>query len=333
MRAPTSSGRQVVLWLLVLVLLVPAALLTFARLAEPEVGFWIQAEAFAPVAIVLYATALVLLVARLALRRWRAGAGGAGATAVAAALALAGLCLHAWWFAPQVVGADPPPGAGAEPVTVMTANLLKGEADGAEVVREATEEHVDLLVVEEVTPAELADMDRAGLDDLLPHRVGEPRSYGDGTMVFSRAVLGAAHRVPTLHDGWVVDMGGLTVLAVHPYAPTVADGWVSDHAAVTDAVERWSPDLVVGDLNATADHAPMRELADEGYRDVGELANEGWQPTWPSGAAVTVLGIPVPALAQIDHVLVGARMAALSMHTLEIPGSDHRAVVAEVATR
>ncbi len=70
------------------------------------------------------------------------------------------------------------------------------------------------------------------------------------------------------------------------------------------------PDLVVGDFNATADHEPMRSLADAGYRDVGELANEGWQPTWPSGDAVELLGVSVPSLVQIDHVLVGPRLAA-----------------------
>ena len=41
-------------------------------------------------------------------------------------------------------------------------------------------------------------------------------------------------------------------------------------------------DLVVGDLNATPDHAPIRELADAGWRDAAELANEGWLPTWPA---------------------------------------------------
>ena len=90
------------------------------------------------------------------------------------------------------------------------------------------------------------------------------------------------------------------------------------------------PDLVVGDFNATADHAPMRALADAGYRDVGELANQGWQPTWPTRGVFDLLGLP---LAQIDHVLVGDRLAALDLGTVAVPGSDHRAVVATVALK
>ena len=61
--------------------------------------------------------------------------------------------------------------------------------------------------------------------------------------------------------------------------------------------------------------------------------NEGWQPTWPSSGRVDVAGIPVPALMQIDHVLVGPGLAALAMRTVELPGSDHRAVIAEVAAK
>ena len=45
------------------------------------------------------------------------------------------------------------------------------------------------------------------------------------------------------------------------------------------------------------------------------------------------IGLALPPLAQIDHVLVGPSMAAVGMHTVDLPGSDHRGVVAEVARR
>ncbi|HYF74233.1 MAG TPA: endonuclease/exonuclease/phosphatase family protein, partial [Nocardioides sp.] len=229
-------------------------------------------------------------------------------------------------------GAHPPPADGAATLRVMTANIAQGDGDPFELVRVASEERLDLLVVEEINAAALADMDRAGLGDLLPHRVGEPRSDGHATMVFARTELGPAVRTDTWHDGWVVPMGDLVVVATHPQAPTEPDIWRADHAALLDAVREHDPDLVLGDLNATADHAPMRVLADAGLRGAGELANEGWQPTWPaSGRWSFVVGLP--PLAQIDHVLVGPRLAAVSQHTVDLPGSDHRAVVAEVALK
>jgi endonuclease/exonuclease/phosphatase (EEP) superfamily protein YafD len=284
------------------------------------------AEGFTPLAIVLYGVAAVLLGVRLLFTRgWWVWA--------FAGIALVGLVAHCWWFAPQVTGANPPPVDGADTLVMMTANIAQGDGDPIELVRRASDEHVDLLVVEEITAADLADMERSGIADLLPYRAGRTGTGGAGTMVFSRAELGPAERTDTRHDGWIVTMDDLTLIATHPQAPTQPDIWTDDHAALLAAVREHQPDLVLGDFNATDDHAPMRALADAGYRDVGELANEGWQPTWPANDRWALLpGLSFPA-AQIDHVLVGPRMAAIGQHTVEIPGSDHRAVVALVARK
>ena len=318
-------ARVVVLWLVVAALLAPALLLSVTRIVEPDGGFWIQAEAFTPIGIALYAAALLVLAVRLlVVRRWRSPA------APLAVLAVAGLLLHGWWYSPQLTGANPPPADGADRLVVMSANLREGEADGIDLVQRASDAGVDLLVVEEITAAELADMDRAGLGDLFPYRVGTPNDAADGTMAFARTDLTNPVAIATSHDGWSFEMGDLTVLAVHSYAPTTPDAWRADLAVIADETRSTDPDLVVGDFNATADHEPMRELADAGYRDVGELANQGWQPTWPTSGVFDVLGLPV---AQIDHVLVGPRVAAVGMRTVQIAGSDHRAVIAEVAPK
>ena len=58
--------RVLVLWAVVLVLLLPAVALTFARVAEPDVGLWIRLEAFTPLALPLYAAAALVLGVRLA---------------------------------------------------------------------------------------------------------------------------------------------------------------------------------------------------------------------------------------------------------------------------
>lgn len=312
-------------WAAVTLLLLPALTVTYVRVAEPHRASTLLLEGFTPLAIVPYAAATVLLGVRLLrVRRWW--------TWVAAGVAAAGLVVHCWWFAPQLTGANPPPAAGAEPLIVMTANIAQGDGDPIELVRIASEEHVDLLVVEEITTADLDEMDRSGIKGLLPYRVGRAGSGGAGTMLFSRTELGPAERTDTWHDGWITTMGDLTVIGAHPQAPTQPDVWTSDHAALLAAVREHHPDLVIGDLNATVDHAPMRALADAGYRDVGELANEGWHPTWPANGRWRLL-VALPPLAQIDHVLVGPRMAAVREHMVTIPGTDHRAVVAVVARK
>ena len=321
-------ARAVLLPALIALLLAPALLLTTVRLVEPAGGRWVRVEAFTPVALALYAAVLVALLVPLVRRRPRPPA-----LVLVAALALAGLGLHGWWFSPQLLGANPPAAAGAEPFTVMTANLTGGRGDGIALVQSASEAGVDVLVVEEITPDALTRMQQAGLDDLFPHRVGSAEERFQGTMVFAREPLGEPTRVPTTFDSWEVAMGDLTLLAVHPSPPTDVAAWRRDHAAIRAAVASGSPDLVVGDFNATPDHAPMRALADAGYRTVAELANEGWQPTWPANGIFRIHGFPLPRFAPLDHVLVGERLAALGSSTVALDGTDHRAVVAQVARK
>lgn len=316
--------------------LVPALLLTLDRLADPASGRLVRAESFTPLALPAYAVVLVAsLVVLVVLSRRGASRPRRLPAVLVTLVAVAGLALHGYWFSDRVLGANPPPAAGSEPVTVLTANLYGGRADGIELVRLAAEERVDLLVVEEVTAPELAEMDRAGLGALLPHRIGNAATeFGvDGTMVFSRLPLGTPERLPTRNDAWRVEVDGLTLLAVHPVAPTEPASWRADHAAVLAAAKASDADLVVGDFNATLDHRPLRRLAADGWRSVAELANEGWQPTWPANGVIGLLGLPVPSLVQIDHVLVGRRLAALGTHTVLVPGTDHRAVVAAVARK
>jgi hypothetical protein len=312
--------------LLLALLLIPGIVLTLVRLLDPWDGRWVRLEAFTPFGIAVYGAALVVVLIRFAFARsWGTGI-AAGAVAV-------GLALHLSWFAPMVVGDNPPPREGAEPLRVMVANLYVGRADGLDVVQAASEEDVDVLVVTEVTHEALARMERAGLDRLLGHRAGKPGRSKEGTMVFANVRLGKATRLHTSGGSWRVSMGQHTLFAVHPRAPIDIAKWRRDHYVIRSAVTDEQPDLVVGDFNATPDHPPMRALADAGYRSASELANEGWQPTWPAAAGASVLGVSVPNVVAIDHVLVGPTFAAISTHTIDIPETDHSVLVAELAVK
>ena len=317
---------RVVFWLAAAALGFPALLLTFVRLVDSDVGSMIRVESFTPLAIPLYVALLVLAGVAAAVRSTQRSQ-----RVTVALLALAGLALHCWWFAPQVTGDNPEPAAGAERLTVMTANLFEGQADAQDVVDAVRSEHVDLLVLEEITPDVLARLDAAGLADLLPQRAGEPDPDVAGTMVFSDEQLGEPALLATQFDSYRVEVGSLTLLAVHPTAPVLPQAWRRDHDLIrAEAVEK-DVDLIVGDMNATPDHDVMRELDDAGFRDAGELANEGFQPTWPAN---NVGLFPLlPPLVRIDHVLLADTLASLGTHTVDIGGTDHLALVATVAAR
>jgi hypothetical protein len=315
-------------WLVAAGLGAPALMLTVVRLVDSDVGTMIRVESFTPLGIPLYAS-LLLLMAFGVMRR---PAGQQTQRVVGAFVALAGLVLHCWWFAPQVVGDNPAPAAGAPRITVMNANLFAGLEDAGDVVEAVRRDHVDILVLEEITPVELDRLDAVGLAQRLPYRIGSPDWGVAGTMVFANEWMGEPTLLATNQfHSYRVQVGTLTLLAVHPVAPVLPQAWRHDHDLIRNEAVDQDADLIVGDLNATADHVVMRELAGAGFRDAGELANEGWQPTWPANHVG--LFPRLPPLIRIDHVLVAPTLASLGTHTVDIAGSDHLALVATVARR
>lgn len=315
-------------WLALLVLLAPALLLTGVRLLDVEVGWLVRLESFTPWAIALYAVALAALLLVVLLRRGRRRP-----VLLLAGLVALGLALHAWWFAPMVTGSAPAPAADTEPLTVMSANMRRGEGDGIQLVAAASNERVDVLVVQEITPRLLQEMEAAGLSSLMPYRAGQPGASSVGTMAFAREEITGVERLRTGLGSWAFTVAGMRVFGVHPAYPLELQSWQRDHAALREAVREQEPDLVVGDFNATADHEPMQRLQEAGYRDAAELTNAGWQPTWPTNGGFSVLGVALPTAVAIDHVLVGPRMTALETRTLVIDDADHAALVARVARR
>lgn len=80
--------------------------------------------------------------------------------------------------------------------------------------------------------------------------------------------------------------------------------------------------IVAGDFNSTPDMRQFRDLLTNGYRDAVEQTGAGFAPTFPSNKWF-------PPVLVIDHVLT-RNAAASSIQTVDIPGSDHRALLATV---
>ncbi|CUR56432.1 putative PE-PGRS family protein [metagenome] len=319
---------------LIALFLLPAVLLSVLRIVHPDLGFAVRMVSFTPLALGLYGFAALLAIGRLLLPgrgRWQVDAGIVVVT-------LVGLGLHAWWLSPQFLGSHPETSADAAPVRVLTVNLYRGAADAPTVVDKAVRQDVDLLVLQEISPGVLSDMNDAGLSDAFPYHAGKPDPAVAGTMVFATVPLDQVTRLATDFDSLAVTAalpdGDLRLFAVHPQPPKKdIEGWAADLDALAMAIADQHPDVVAGDFNATSDHVQFRRLLDAGTVDAAERLNTGWQPTWPANDAKTILGIGLPRLVQIDHVLIGPEMAATGVRRIMIPGSDHSAVLAEVARR
>ena len=242
-------------------------------------------------------------------------------TGMAALLALALAGLHAWWIAPFYVADDQP--AGGRPLTIVSLNVLGGAGDTNELIAQA--KGADIVVLLEYDLSTEFALDQAGFARTYPYRTGTAENWADGSAVYSRLRLGEARRLNTLFGTYLVqvDPGGpdaFTLVAGHPVNPlTSRRGWLSEAAQIREAVvaDRAARLVVIGDLNSTPDHVTMRRLMDgTGLREATDLVGRGWPRTWPANRMV-------PPLLGLDQALIRGQVAARSVETLAIRGTDH----------
>lgn len=251
----------------------------------------------------------------------------AAAVVAVAMLALAACVLPRW------LADGGSPGAGPR-LRVMTANLMIGGGDATAVVDLVRRHEVQVLAVQELTPAAVRALDAARLPDLLPYRAAYPQPGGVGSGLFSRFPLRDAG-LRTFASGFtqatatieVPDGPPVAVESAHPCAPVspaTSACWRGDLSHEPPA----SPDGVVrvlaGDFNATLDHAPLRRLVATGYRDAADVRGRGLTTTWPYDGRRWI-----PAVT-LDHVLADHRVGVAAYGVYRIPRSDHRAVFAEL---
>jgi len=265
-------------------------------------------------------TALVAAVVALALRVRKA--------ALIAAVVGAGLVAL---VAPRAVGGPTEAQGGAgEPLRVMTFNLERGGADAEAIARLVARADVDVLSLQEIDADAVAELD-AALRGELPSRVTALGEGTHGTALYARGTirpLDPAHG--TLNDqarALVAVPGAQAVelMAVHPLAPASAgrvDRWRADMRALPSATPDAGVRVLAGDFNATLDHAELRRLIATGYVDAASVVGEGLRPSWPVGRLLP----PVT----IDHVLADRRCGIRGVAVHKLPGSDHRAVIAEL---
>jgi endonuclease/exonuclease/phosphatase (EEP) superfamily protein YafD len=296
----------------------PCVAWAMARALGLEAGYpLVPVMAFTPYVAAL--SVLPVLVA-LGLRAWRVAI-----VAAAAALVLAGAVLPRAFDGPQAAGAD----VRGREIVVMTSNLYVGRADAGAVLRLAREHHVDLLSVQELTPEAVDALDAAGARDLFPERMLAPGGHETGSGLLARWPLRpiatsktarskepeAELRPPALFP--------LRFKAVHPPPPKArlsARGWREDLRALPGPKAGGTPRILIGDFNATLDHRELRRVLDLGYTDAADATGDGLRPTWPVGRN----SAPIT----IDHVLVPPAVLVRRVSIHELPGTDHRALIA-----
>ena len=193
----------------------------------------------------------------------------------------------------------------------------------------------DVLFVQELTDDAAARLERAGLDELLPHQVTQPMAHGTrGSGIYARFPLSdgspAGPMSPArctarldLPSGQFVDLACIHTASPKPaWSPPAAARWRSQLSALPPPGD--TPLILAGDFNATLDHAQFRRLLRLGYVDAASQAGNGLVATWGPRAHRRL------TLLAIDHILIDLRSAVLSTSVHRLDGSDHRALYAEL---
>ncbi|MEO3811758.1 endonuclease/exonuclease/phosphatase family protein [Sphaerisporangium sp. B11E5] len=314
-----APGRRRWVTVLVWLLLGPFAAWTLLRLTGWDLGlYWIQLVAFTP--LVAAASAAAPLAALL-LRRWPALAASVLVTAALGACVL-----------PRALAEGNPPAAGRE-FRVMATNMAVGAAPARDVVGLVRRLKPDVLTIQELTPAAVEGLKRAGLEGLLPHRAGKPANGPWGSGIYARFPLGAGSVIEYGNfrqaEAVVKVPGGpeVYVASVHPCAPRYGykvPCWAQGLRALPSAAPRGMVRVLAGDFNATLDHGALRRLLATGYRDAADVTGQGLSPTWPAKGWKPVPGVT------LDHVLADPRVAIRGYSTHHVPMTDHRTVFAHL---
>ncbi len=257
-------------------------------------------------------------------------------SAAAAMLLVASVAVQAPWY---YLGSPDDTAQQTAELRVLSSNIHKGQADATFFVDLAVSS-ADVITVPELTAEAVTRFNRAGIRKVFPYSILNPRPGSDGMGLWSRYPLSELPRskhkntfvaarvaVPGIRDEPLV-------AAVHLMSP-VASGantferWkhrlTAAKAEFADYAETAGPAAVIiaGDFNATADMKQFRDLLTNGYRDAVNQTGAGFMPTYSPHPWI-------PPVLAIDHVLT-RNSAVQSIHSVDVPGTDHRALVATVA--
>lgn len=323
-------------WALATTLALPAIILTVLRIQVWDVGTpWVQLLSGYPLTLPL--TVLALVAALLGARSVRRRLGRPVAAVAVPLVVLAVMLTQAAMIAPRVIpGLGSPAAASAaagtpasqRTLTVMALNIGSKGWDAPAILAAAEENQVDLLALPELGPLSLEALDAAGIDTAFPHKVTDVNWEDIGSGMFSRLPLVSGGKVPGSEfnqSTGTLDPGSssgapVKVTAVHIDSPRPGHipRWRTELAYFSQPS---SATILLGDFNATVDHPEFRSILSAGFTDAAMATGGGLQPTWPVNSSF-------PAYTTLDHILVSPDITVQSYRTVQLPGTDHAAVVA-----
>ncbi|MER6094464.1 endonuclease/exonuclease/phosphatase family protein [Streptomyces sp. NPDC001728] len=311
---PLRPRRRVTVWVAGLLLAAPAVL-TACRLLDTDAVTPVpQLLSFLPWFAV--PAALGLLLATLARRR------------ILAAVAAVVLAATVWTVLPYGPDRTTARGPVVARLRVLASNVEFSGATGS-LVTAVRRERPQLVFVSECDRACGRAVTRAFAAE-LPHYASVEEDGSAGSVILSAYPLRDWHMIPATMGmpGATAEIGGRTVRLqlAHPMPPLPGQVhlWKRELGRVRDATAPDGPQIVAGDFNASQDHAAFRAVLDGGgLHDAARLSGASRTPSWPMEG-------PLPPYVQIDHVLVTDDFTVRGTRFLDLAGTDHRALLADL---
>jgi endonuclease/exonuclease/phosphatase (EEP) superfamily protein YafD len=234
---------------------------------------------------------------------------------------------------------DAPAPAGSS-MRVMSVNVHLYNRNAASLLDTVKRAAPDVIVIQEYSPA-MDEGIRDALADDYAYQIRKPVAHnGDGWAVYSRRPLLAPIDTALRLDRskrqarFAVRMGDTEVViyALHLTSPQSIEKIGRNRAEVADLVELLAaerkPVILAGDFNFTQSTANAAALRARGMRDAHALTGDGRGSTWRFRKLPLMNRLPG---FQIDHIFVGPQLTCTSARVLDIAGSDHRPVLADIA--
>lgn len=214
---------------------------------------------------------------------------------------------------------------------VLTANLRYGTATEA-LVQTLRRERPQLVAVQECDTRCVEALRSARMYETYPYRNIIESGGARGSALLSSFPLDKKASLPgrMAMPSAIADIAGTSVKVqvAHPMPPSPESlgSWRKELKTLRSygASRGSTPTIVAGDFNSSQDHAAFRSVLRTGLNDSARLTGQSRTPTWPNNTPLRPMG------AQIDHVLVSDPLTAVDAQFLELDGSDHLAVLADL---
>jgi vancomycin resistance protein VanJ len=274
------------------------------------------------------------------LRRWRL-----------AGTALSGVACFGLVFGPALVPA-PEPQVTGQRLTVMSYNMLASNREIARVLDAVRTSGADVVGVQELSPAAARAFERE-LRELYPYQLLSADGTVDGMGVLSKWPIREVGTLPG--EGWVgapqivdVAFGAQSVRLInfHAIPPLGSSSGIEAKMRVreqqmqqiADAARTAAlPVIAVGDMN-TPPGSGAHRIVTSVLTDAWEARGASFGHTWPSSRGLrerpnAIFGVTLPYFfVRIDYVLHSPAFTTVAVRQGPVfTGSDHRAVIAELA--